>query len=262
MICDEQNTQVKKLAHILIVEDESMVSNLLKEILTPNYTVSTAGTVKSALEKSYTEIPDLILCDIKLPDGSGLKILETLKLDESTAHIPILVISQLDTEEDVIAGLELGADDYIPKPFSNSELLARIKTRLNNCCRIINWCRNTLFTNKASISSNLPSKEQQFVDKLNAVSESLIKSGDLTSDTLAREMAYSKRQLQRKIKEHLNSSCSDYIFSLRMSYAESLNEKGYTSKEITALIGYKDVAHFSRIFKKYMENRERGSSNE
>ncbi len=241
---------------ILIVEDESMMSMLLSEILSPYYSVSIAETVESALEKSYLDLPDLILCDIKLPDGSGLKILETLKQDELTAHIPILVISSLDTEKDIIAGLELGADDYISKPFLNNELLVRVKAQLKNRQRIINWCRNHFVSGDTTISSGLPSKEQQFLEKLKEISETLIQEGEFSVDNLAHEMAHSKRQLQRKVKKYLNCSCSSYIFGLRMNYAKSLNQKGYTTKEITAMVGYKDVAHFSRIFKKYLEKEK------
>ncbi len=233
-----------------------MMSKLLLEMLSTDYTVSSADTVRTALEKSYQDIPDLILCDIKLPDGSGLKVLETLKQDELTAHIPILVISSLHTEDDIVAGLEHGADDYIPKPFLRNELLFRIKTQLENRRRIINWCRSRLLAGSTDIGSDLPSKEQQFLEKLKESGEHLVKAGDLSVDTLACRMAHSKRQLQRKVKEYLNCSCSDYIFGIRMSYARSLNEKGYTTKEITSMIGYKDVAHFSRIFRQYLEDKE------
>jgi len=260
MLCDTQNTKDEKLARILIVEDEAQMSTLLSDILSSDYTITVVETVKHALETSYQESPDLILCDIKLPDGSGLKILETLKKDQLTAHIPILVISSLNSEEDIVAGLEHGADDYISKPFANNELLLRIKTQLENRQRIINWCRNRLLNDNASFNNHLPSKEQQFLEKLKETSETLIHAGELTIDALAREMAHSKRQLQRKVKEHLNCSCSDYIFGLRMGYASSLNLKGYTTKEITAMVGYKDVAHFSRIFKKYLEEKETGSN--
>lgn len=256
MLCDTQNTKDEKLAHILIVEDESLMSKLLSEILSSNYAISIVETVKNALEVSYQELPDLILCDIKLPDGSGLKILETLKKDERTAHIPILVISSLNSEQDIVTGLEHGADDYISKPFVTNELLLRIKSRLENRQRIISWCRNRIISANNAINSDLPSKEQQFLEKLKEISETLIQTGELSIDALAREMAHSKRQLQRKVKEHLNCSCSDYIFGLRMEYASCLSSKGYTTKEITSMIGYKDVAHFSRIFKKYLEEKE------
>ena len=250
MPSDKDTLKKDKPAHILIVEDDSLMSMLLSDVLSSYYIVSVADTVTGALEKSYQELPDLILCDIKLPDGSGLKILQTLKQNELTSHIPIIVISAMDSNEDVINGLKLGADDYISKPFSNAELLVRIKTQLENRQRIINW-----YKNQSKVGNNLASKEQQFMDKLKEISNALIQDGKLSVDTLAGEMAHSKRQLQRKVKEHLNCSCSDYIFGLRMTYASSLNQKGYSTKEITAMIGYKDAAHFNRIFKKYLEKK-------
>lgn len=256
MLNDEQNSKADKLERILIIEDDGMMIGLLTDILSPSYTVTSAGTVTRGLEKSFIELPDLIICDIKLPDGNGLDIVSTLKQNQLSAHIPVIIISSLDSEEDVINGLEQGADDYITKPFSNNELIVRVKTQLENRRRIINWYRHQFANDKLVIHNNLPSKEQQFVDKLKEISQTLIHGGELSIDTLAREMAHSKRQLQRKVKEHLNCSCGDYIFGLRMNYAESLSLKGYTIKEITAMTGYKDVAHFSRIFKKHLRQRD------
>ncbi len=252
---DKKNNNEGPLT-ILIVEDDPMMSDLLIDLLSPDYTVTLAETVKDALEKSYQVLPDLILCDIKLPDGSGLKVLETLKQDELTAHIPIVVISSFHTEKDIVAGLESGANDYVSKPFQKNELLSRIKTQFENRQRMIDWCRSRMMVQNLGIISELPSKEEKFLELLRVKTESLIKQGELTVETLAGEMAHSKRHLQRKVKEYLNCSCSDYIYGIRMNYARSLSQKGYTTKEITSMVGYKDVAHFSRIFKQYLEDSE------
>ena len=252
----DSNNNNERLNTILIVEDDQLMSDLLIDLLSPIYNINLAETVKDALEKSYQVLPDLILCDIKLPDGSGLKILETLKQDELTAHIPIVVISSFHTEEDIIAGLEHGANDYMGKPFLKNELLHRIKTQLENRQRLIDWCRSRMMVQSHDINSELPSKEQKFLEQLRINTEELIKQGELTVEKLAVTMAHSKRHLQRKVKEYLNCSCSDYIYGIRMSYARSLSQKGYSTKEITSMVGYKDVAHFSRIFKQYLEESE------
>ena len=241
---------------ILLVEDDSQLSGMMLEMLSSSYSVSLSETVNDALEKSYQKLPDLILCDLKLPDGSGLNVLESLKNNELTSHIPILIISALDTDEDVVMGLKYGADDYISKPFSKVELLARIQTQLENRQRIFNW-----FRNQNDATSTVPSKQQLFLNKLKDQSNQLIQLGNLSVDSLANEMAHSKRQLQRKVKEYLDCSCSDYIFSLRMNYASSLSHKGYTAKEISSMIGYKDVGHFNRIFKKHLETKRTTENN-
>ncbi len=240
-------------ARILIVEDDNLMMNLLIDMLSSSYAISQAGTVQEALERSYHDMPDLILCDLKLPDGSGLTILETLKDDETTSHIPIMVISSCNSQQDILTGLEHGADDYVSKPFSNSELQFRIRSQLENRQRMLNWCRNQMLYGQSGLDNDLPSKEQQFIERLRLNSEQLLKSSSLSVESLASKMAHSKRQLQRKVREYLSCSCSEYIFALRMSYARSLDEKGYTTKEIAAMVGYKDVAHFRRIFKEYLE---------
>ena len=77
--CDSNSIEKEKQIYILIVEDESQMSKLLSNILSPYYSIGIEETVENSIKHSYEKLPDLILCDIKLPDGSGLKILETLK---------------------------------------------------------------------------------------------------------------------------------------------------------------------------------------
>ena len=114
---------------ILIVEDEPSLRELIQRSLEKErYVVEAAGDFNSALRKIEDYDYDCILLDIMLPDGSGLDLLERLKALHKRENV--IIISAKDSLEDKVLGLELGADDYLPKPFSTSELLARVRAML------------------------------------------------------------------------------------------------------------------------------------
>jgi two-component system phosphate regulon response regulator PhoB len=116
---------------VLVVEDEQDVVDLLRYNLTrAGYTVSIADNGLKGLEKARTERPDVIILDLMLPGMPGEKICKSLKDDASTASIPIIMLTAKAGADERIQGLELGADDYVPKPFSPKELVLRVQALL------------------------------------------------------------------------------------------------------------------------------------
>jgi len=113
---------------ILVVDDEPEAVELLEfNLKQAGYVVSTAGDGAEALKRARTQTPDLILLDVMLPEMDGFEICKSLRLDPATAKIPIVMLTAKAAEIDRVLGLELGADDYLTKPFSPRELLLRIK---------------------------------------------------------------------------------------------------------------------------------------
>lgn len=118
---------------ILVVEDESNICSFVKTILEANdYQVLTAATCESALLVSSTNKPDLVILDLGLPDRDGLEFIRQTRLSDS---LPILVLSARTDESDKVTALDLGANDYITKPFGTAELLARVRAALRNSRR-------------------------------------------------------------------------------------------------------------------------------
>lgn len=113
---------------ILIVDDEKPISDIIKFNLTKEgYETVTAFDGREAIAKFEEENPDLIILDLMLPEFDGLEVAKEVR---KTSHIPIIMLSAKDSEFDKVIGLEIGADDYVTKPFSNRELLARVKAHL------------------------------------------------------------------------------------------------------------------------------------
>ncbi len=118
-------------AHILIVEDESGIRELLKEAFTAKgFRVSAARNAQAARACVESDMPDLAIVDWMMPQISGIELIRQWRRDENTQHLPIIMLTARDTEQDTIHGLDAGADDYIGKPFSTRELMARVNAML------------------------------------------------------------------------------------------------------------------------------------
>ena len=113
---------------ILVVDDERPISDIIKFNLTKEgYEVVTAFDGREALEQFEAKKPDLVILDLMLPELDGLEVAKEIR---KTSHTPIIMLSAKDSEFDKVIGLEIGADDYVTKPFSNRELVARVKANL------------------------------------------------------------------------------------------------------------------------------------
>ena len=116
---------------IFVVEDEEDILDLIRHhLLKEGFSVSSATNGAEAVKAMLRKPPDLVLLDLMLPGMDGLEVCRCLKKDAKTADVPILMVTAKDDESDVVAGLELGADDYVTKPFRMKELLARVRAAL------------------------------------------------------------------------------------------------------------------------------------
>ena len=117
--------------HILVVDDEEDICELVRYNLAKDgYKVECIGTGEQALKMARSKLPDLIVLDLMLPGIDGLDVCRALKLDSKTSHIPVIMLTAKGEEADIVAGLELGADDYVTKPFSPRVLVARARAAM------------------------------------------------------------------------------------------------------------------------------------
>ena len=115
---------------VLVIEDEVNICNLLDTILTTNgYQVLIEGTCRDGITMMHSYVPDLVILDLGLPDKDGLEFIKTIRATDTT---PILVVSPRSSENDKVLALDLGANDYITKPFGNAELMARVRAALRD----------------------------------------------------------------------------------------------------------------------------------
>jgi DNA-binding response OmpR family regulator len=118
----------RKADTVLVVDDDPLVRRFVGELLHANgYDVLLAEDGEAALRQVEASPPDLVLLDLVMPYKDGFEVLNALKHEPATRDIPVMILSVRDREEDVVKGLNLGAEDYMRKPFSTQELLARVK---------------------------------------------------------------------------------------------------------------------------------------
>ncbi len=124
------------MSHILIVEDDRDIAELVRHYVTKaGHTADVLASGAEVLPRVRARRPDLLVLDLMLPGLNGLEICQALRRDEATAELPVIVVTAKAAESDRVAGLELGADDYVTKPFSPKELVARIGALLRRTAR-------------------------------------------------------------------------------------------------------------------------------
>ncbi|MDO6492231.1 MULTISPECIES: hybrid sensor histidine kinase/response regulator transcription factor [unclassified Cellulophaga] len=241
-IADSQDNYV-----ILIIEDNLDLIKFLKSKLSLNYEVHLSNGI-DAIEKALDIIPDIIICDVNLPDKDGFTICEVLKNDLRTSHIPTIILTALESKDSYIKGLESGADLYLTKPFSFSVLSQSIKTTIYNREKLRYYFINNI--HKINSQENFGSTEQDFIIQINNLIEDNIDNSNFSVETMAENLNISRVQLYRKLKAILGVNVSDYILNTRLDKAKKLlKESSLSISEIAYATGFSSPNYFSTSFK-------------
>ncbi|MDW8549131.1 substrate-binding domain-containing protein [Epilithonimonas ginsengisoli] len=232
---------------LLLVEDNSDLSFFLSNKLKSEFDVTTSdGT--DAIDKALNEIPDIIVCDVNLPDKNGFEICEILKNDLRTSHIPVILLTVLDNKESYLQGLKSGVDLYLTKPFSYPILIQSLRALLYNREKLRYYYTNNI--GRIVDSKSFGSIEQTFVNKLNQIIQANIDNAEFSVENLADLLNISRIQLYRKIKAMFDVNVSDYISNIRLEQAKSmLQNPELTISEIAYKIGFSSPNYFSTVFK-------------
>jgi signal transduction histidine kinase/DNA-binding response OmpR family regulator len=233
---------------MLIVEDNADLREFIKSIFIDDYVIEEAANGESGYRIATERIPDIIVSDIMMPGINGLELCHKLKNNDSTGHIPILILTAKAGDENEIEGLQTGADDYVTKPF-NAEILALRVQRLIDV-------RNTLrkrYQNEFLLDpkqTTLTSPDDEFLRRAIRLVEENISNPKLNVEMLVKELAVSRSQLFRKLKALTNSSVSHFIRNLRLKKAaQLLQSTSYTITEVLYLSGFNSPSYFSTSFK-------------
>lgn len=247
---DENNENKKGSTTLLIIEDNDELRGYLAKYLSRFYHILTASGAKDALNEVKTNNIDLIISDIMMPEMSGLELCKILKNNLETCHIPVILLTSLAERADIIKGLELGADDYITKPFDMDILDSRIRSILHNKALL----RKKFFDKNAfnEDDDSVCEKDKIFMKELIHIIENNLENEEFTIDTLTTEMAMSRSVLYKKIKSLTGSNPKDLLKEMKMKRAaELLGENKYSINEIAYLTGFPNAKYFSTAFKKY-----------
>jgi YesN/AraC family two-component response regulator len=213
------------------------------------YSVYTSdGT--NAIERALELIPDIVLCDLNLPEKNGFEICEILKKDLRTSHVPVIILTASDDPESYSKALGSGADIFLTKPFNLKSLSQSIKSLLFNREKLRFYYSNNIESIVNNEDVNFGISEQDFLRKLNELIEINIDKSLYTVEDLAKDLNISRIQLYRKVKAILGISISDHINNIRLEKAkELLLNSNQNISEIAYSVGFSSPNYFSTSFK-------------
>lgn len=232
---------------ILIVDDDAELLSYLSFVFQSDYVVVAANDGEQGLNMARQVIPDLIITDLMMPNMNGKQLCEAIKTDILTQHIPVLMLTASDSEVSQIESLNLGADDYMIKPFHRDIVLAKVHSVLKNKERQLHHYRNQILS---MTQEELPDSEKDsFMAKATEIVKKHVADSDFNSDEFASELAISRVQLFRKFKSFMGTTPSDFVKQYRLVYASQLLTSGGMNVTDTAFAcGFNDAKYFSQCF--------------
>ncbi len=237
---------------VLIVEDDETVRLLLKRHFeSEQLEVREATSAEQALQIAESSVPDLIISDIVMSGMDGYTLCKVFKTRPATSHIPIVLLTAKKELDDKLQGLEVGADDYIYKPFSIKEISMRVRNLLAQR-KALREAFFRQFTQTSTPSSQLTSpKEDPFLTKVRTTVEKHLADETYTVDRLAFDVFLSRVQLFRKLKSLVGLSPLEFISSVRLGRAAELLQEGNMSvAEVCITVGFgTNYSYFSKRFK-------------
>ncbi|TGE23935.1 helix-turn-helix domain-containing protein [Hymenobacter aquaticus] len=241
-------TGATREALILVIEDNPDVNAFLTQKLQPHFQVDTALDGATGLRLAADTIPDLIVCDVMLPELSGLEVVAQLKGDWRTSHIPIVLLTARNAPEQQVEGVQAGADLYLTKPFNPTFLLESLRTLLANRDRQREHFRRELSTDTVTVAPQRV--DQKFLADLTAIVEANVSRSDLSVEDVARSLGISRVQLYRKVKAVLGTGVTDFIQGVRLTKARQLLlTDDLTIAEVAYQLGFSSPSYFSTSFK-------------
>ncbi|MCB9288245.1 MAG: response regulator [Lewinellaceae bacterium] len=232
---------------VLIIEDNADLIEYIASYLRPEFDIQAARNGRDGLSKALELVPDVVLCDVMMPEMDGFEVCRRLKSDRRTSHVPVIILTAKVARKDKIAGLSQGADAYLTKPFDKEELLVRIHNLVVRSKYLRDRLTNPFTTGDQS--GELERRESAFLEELRQIIESNMANDLFDTNHLCRALAMSRAQLHRKLKALTGQPTAAFIRSFRLKKAKSLLETtSLPVGEISVRVGYKDFSHFSRSF--------------
>ncbi len=233
---------------LLIVEDNPDVQEYLVAILQDHYRIDLASNGREGLKKAVEAIPDIILTDVMMPAMDGFQMLEHLRKDHRTDHIPVVVLTARGDADSRLTGLEIGADHYVVKPFSEQELLLKLRNLMDARRRMQQMLGNL---KGAGVQEDIPYPPgRQFIEKINTLLEKELSNEEFGISELCRAMFMSRPQFYRKFTAITDRPIGKYIRSYRLAKAREMMEKhGKNVTEAAMDSGFRNLSHFSAVFR-------------
>lgn len=234
---------------ILVIDDNIEVREIIDNLFDENVTVVKAEEGNRGLYIAQNILPDIIICDIKLPGKNGLDICKVLKSNDLTSYIPVLLISSQNADDIEVKSFESGANDFIGKPFNPYTLKQKVISLLEFRKHIR---EEILKSFESSQMTNMPiDYDNKIIKKVIDYINNNISDPDLNVETIVDKIGISRAHLWRVFKKTTDKSLGDYIREIKMQRAAEMLKTGkYRVSEVAAEVGYFDAKNFAKNFAK------------
>ncbi len=235
---------------MLIVEDNPDLRNYIASIFENQYQLVMAVDGEDGLAKAIEFVPDIVISDLMMPKLDGLGFCSTLKNDERTNHIPVIMLTAKASMSDKLVGLKNGADDYLSKPFNKEELMVRVSNLVNQRQLIREKYVNKIIETipKIEVVKEL-TMDELFIKKATKVIDKYLDKSEFDVEKFANEMNLSSVQLRRKLKAITDQTITEFVRNYRLEIAsEMLKKKMGTVSEIAYKVGFDSMPYFSKVF--------------
>ena len=234
--------------NLLIIDDNDDILNFLSDGFKKYVNVDTATDGKEGLEKAINNNPDLIICDVMMPEMDGFEVVRQLKNDFQTCHIPIILLTAHSSNEHRFEGIESGADDYITKPFSLKYVQKRVMKMIEQREQL-----KKRFSNGLVIDGNLINavdKNKEFFEKIDAILEENYQDSGFTIEKFVELSAIKRTIFYKKVKGVTGFSPNELIKIKRLNKSALLLKEGeMIVSEVAYAVGFEDPFYFSKCFK-------------
>lgn len=245
----DQNEEIGlKGFKILIVEDNEDVLQYLKKLFSSDLQVYLARNGQVGWELIATVHPDLVLSDIMMTPVNGLEFCKKIKQNSKTMHIPVFLLTARAAVVHELEGLDLGADDYIVKPFVPKVLQARVFAKLHNMQKMRDYYQKQILLQPTEIS--IPDEDKRLLELSMKIVEDNLEDPDFNVQLLVKKMGMSQSAYYRKMKSITGQSVVEFIRDVRMKRAaQLLRESKMRISEVAIMVGIEDIKYFRKIFR-------------
>lgn len=239
---------------ILVVDDNNDIRHYERTLLESKYFVLEARDGKEGLETAKNEIPDLVVCDVMMPVMDGMEFCAKLKSTVATSHIPVVMLTAKNLDEQRVEGYVQGADSYIVKPFNSKVLMARIDNLLKSRAQLRALFKaeeSEAFDGKGGErAAEITDPDKIFMKKLHDVIRKNLGNSNFGVEEAAAEIGLSRVQLYRKVKAMTGSSVVDILRKARLAKARHLLQTTKCSiSEVAFEVGFSTPSYFTKCFK-------------
>ena len=248
----EAPQKTSRRQHLVIVEDDQEILDYLTTTLSADYDITRCSNGREGLTEVLKRHPDLIISDIMMPEMDGKTLCSKVKANPGTSHIPVILLTAKNRDEDQLEGLETGADAYIVKPF-NMDILRRTIMNLIHTHRMLKlkFGRNDQLEEQVE-DVQLKSPDDKLLERVMTVINKNLSNSDLSVDGIADEVGISRVHLHRKMKELTGQTPHDFIRNIRLKQAAHLlANQNMNITEVMYACGFNNSASFSTIFKRF-----------